>query len=316
MTDAVIENIDTRIQSPTRMAPNFQDPKAGGLIVFYHVAKTGGTAIRNIFERMAKERPSDFVSRRITIFDPTYDLWPVKEKDTCPPINNKARHRIRHLLPTVESLLQSNEPQRTILLEIHGGEYGLKAMAEHINEWRNISQSKNKPFFAFTILRNPVEHAVSYFNYFHFGCSEPWCDVQYDDASEDNLIKSIDRHPNLQCFFLLHDLHASFYERCKPTEAECNNMYNILLESLDWVGTTENLSSETIPLITSMLDGTTHIFDEDEKTNISEKGILKKLDQETVTIVKSRMELDSKLYDGVKDEFLFHKHYGGLFRES
>lgn len=88
------------------------------------------------------------------------------------------------------------------------------------------------------------------------------------------------------------------------------------MESLDWVGRTEKLSSETIPLVTSMLDGTKHSFDEHEKTNISEKGILNKLDEVTVTIVKSRMELDSKLYDGIKDEFLFHKHYGGLFRES
>jgi len=317
INDAFVGDIvTTQNHNSSKMLPNFRDPKVGGLMVFYHVAKTGGTAIRNIFERMAKDRPNDFVSRRITIFDPTYDTWPVRKRDTCPPINNKARHRMRHLLPTVESLLQSEEPERTILLEIHGGEYGLKAMAEHINEWRKKSNKNSRPFFAFTLLRNPVDFSVSYFNYFHYGCSEPWCDVQYDDASEDNLIKSIDRHSNLQCFFLLHDLHASFYERCKPTETECNTIYQILKESLDWVGTTENISSETIPLVTYMLDGTKNSSEDSDKVNVSEKGILKMLDQSTAMELKSRMEFDSKLYDAVKEEFSFHKYYAGLFHES
>ncbi len=299
------------VPEPIRSLPSFQGQKVGGFLLFYHVAKTGGTTIRTLFERMANERPDDFMSRRITLYSFSIDKKPVQKGDTCPPINYKAKHRMKNLLSTIESMMESKEPDRTMLMEIHGGEYGLKAMIEHINEWRKLSKRKNRPFFAFTLLRDPVEFSLSYFNYFHYNCAMPFCNDTYENATEENLVKATDSHPNLQCFFLLHDMHASFYNRCRPTETECNDVYEDMKQSLDWIGTTENISHDTMPLLTSMLEGTTkrpHNKNE-HKANTSVKGILKKLDESTVNSLKSRNELDSKIYNRVKEDFQLNELY-------
>lgn len=305
---------DTRVNAapePIRLLPSFQGQKVGGFLLFYHVAKTGGTTIRTLFERMANERPDDFMSRRITLYNFSIDKKPMQKGDSCPPINHKAKHRIKNLLSTIESMMESKEPDRTMLMEIHGGEYGLKAMTEHINEWRKLSKMKNRPFFVFTLVRDPVEFSLSYFNYFHYNCSMSFCNDIYENATEENLLKATNSHPNLQCFFLLHDMHASFYNRCRPTETECNNVYEDMKQSLDWIGTTENISHDTMPLLTHMLEGAVkRPHNENEhKANTSIKGILKKLDERTVNSLKSSNELDLKIYHRVKEDFQLNKLY-------
>jgi hypothetical protein len=41
--------------------------------------------------------------------------------------------------------------------------------------------------------------------------------------------------------------------RAPPTPEDCNNVYDMLLQDMDWIGTTEAMSQETIPLLTFML---------------------------------------------------------------
>merc|ERR1712003_599433 len=49
-------------------------------------------------------------------------------------------------------------------------------------------------------------------------------------------------------------MHPSFYDKCRVTRDECEGLYEKMKESLDWIGTTERLSFDTMPLLEYLLD--------------------------------------------------------------
>jgi len=325
----------------------------GGLVVFYHVAKTGGSTIRGLFKNLSKQSPPHFKYKRY--LNPQYrDMQATinhsavngnaKTMDihtsvnstaavltpylnTCVP-NGKDKHGMEKMHHSIIQML-SNNSTRTLLLEIHGGSPGLDTIASYIQQWREVSLLHNRPFFAFTLVRKPISHATSYLKFFHVKCKSFFCEHdQYENATEDSLLVSVQTHPNMQCFLLKHmssiaGMHPSFYTKCQVTEDDCKNTYKLMKQNFDWIGTTEKLSLDTIPLLSHILqyngngstdaDGNKGVVENEAKlkNNIIVKNfkVSKKLSFEenlnitTTSKLLNLSSLDQAIYDQVSTDY-------------
>jgi len=237
----------------------------------------------------------------------------------CVPSQNKEKKRrswMKLLSKRVESTLKSqNSTKKTLLLEFHGGVPSLRNLVPFIQKWRRLSHEHEKRFFAFTVVRDPIPYSVSYFNMFHFKCTHNWCEhEQYMNWTQDNLLKSL--KPNRQCFFLTHlssiaGMHPSFYDKCRVLKNDCKNIYNIMKDNLDWVGTTENLSFDTIPLLSRLLDYDYSTL-ENKKVAVKSKQELSRMKLNTTLGIRAFTELDQELYDNVRESYTLDKTIPGF----
>ena len=141
----------------------------GGLVIFYHLPKTGGTFIRDTL---------------INANIPIERVFSTKQL-----LGNKYGERIQKILSGLTTEL--------LVLELHGRFVGIPQLP--IRQWRDTALRHNVPFFAFTLLRDPVAFHDSYFAFFHRkGCQQRWCEpMTYDEMSESHLLESL--VPNKQC---------------------------------------------------------------------------------------------------------------------
>lgn len=209
----------------------------------------------------------------------------------------------------------------TYLWEIHGGGPGLELMASQYQQLRQACHAQNKSFFAFTLIREPLSFAPSYFKMFHLNCPLPWCEqMQFKDATEQHLLQSVQLHPNQQCFLLKHlssvaGMNPSFYEKCKVTREDCEHVYSVMKNTLDWVGTTEHLSSDTIPLLQ-------HLVNSDKSGQqaaaVKNQKVSKKLSfeesLETATLerMSEATSFDQFIFDKVRSEYVLEHIFPGV----
>ena len=181
----------------------------------------------------------------------------------------------------------------------------------------------NKPFFAFTLVRDPIPHAISYFKMFHVDCRDAWCEQNQFNATQDGLLMSI--VPNRQCFMLKHissiaGMHPSFYRDCTVSDDDCRELYRIMTHSLDWIGTTESLSQETIPLLSYMLSD--EVPGEIDVENVKNKKIANRslfeneLNDTAMTRLRLAMTQDQLIYNQVKQSYSIKKLYNLSFSEN
>ena len=109
------------------------------------------------------------------------------------------------------------------------------------------------PLFVFTLLREPTSHAISYFNFFH---------QTLESKPEEVRLRSLVF--NRQCHTL-----ASTVGKGRRRPHICATLYDKFLELFDWVGTTEHLTEETMPLLQHLLRFKTT---EEEKGNETSKN--------------------------------------------
>jgi len=315
--DQLVNNNSSSIEKDYLSAlPDFER-NGGGLVVFYHVAKTGGSTIRSLFQKVSQEKPSQFSYRRISspFRDELEDSTNIDSSDgeMCLPPGiypqwpTKVHGQFQRLL---SNNFNEESKEKTTLLEIHGGSPGLRELLPLIKEWREMSKSNNKPFFAFTTIREPVSYAKSYFKQFHLNCEHDWCEQdKYEDATEENLLMSTQL--NRQCFLLNHassvaGMKKRFYEKCKVTEDDCKDILKAMEDNLDWIGTTERLSKDTIPLLLRMFGFAYDDVSTKNKTigrneKVSEKlPYEKSLDESKVLALSP---FDQAMYARIKSEY-------------
>ena len=185
-------------------------------------------------------------------------------------------------------------------------------LSSQISKWRELSKSHGTPFFAFTMIREPISFLISYFNFFYVHCSDTWCEHTDYNLTEIDLLKAMTRIPNRQCFLLKHlssieGMDPYFYDQCSVTGEDCRNSYATLTETMDWIGTTEGLSTETIPLLQHILFANKTDERTVKKQNVHDKSSFKEsLQESTLQILRSKTTHDQWIYDEVKARYTPH----------
>jgi hypothetical protein len=274
----------------SRTLPTFED---GGVVIFFHVAKTGGTSIRTIFGDR----------RRIptVVLETSYNATHFLERSAL-----------------VDQILTRNTTfdlkKEVLFLETHGlNAPAMPFMHPHIQRWRQMAAEHGTSFFAFTIIRDPVSYAVSYFNFFNAApCALGFCPWRLYLPTEGNMVQTTEA--NNQCLLMARDHWGIFQQknRTAPTPQECNHVYDLLLQDMDWIGTTETMSEETVPLLTYMLSRNLtlaqtpvgHTYNVMSATK-NASSILKRssLHPATVDYIRSMSYLDQENYNRAERDF-------------
>ena len=281
-----------------RSLPEFlvrDDDKGGGVIVFWHLAKTGGTTVRKQcaslpgVDYLLLLSPSDYYGGSQLIED---RLTPSANTEEIDAYNHSRKH--------------------TLFVELHGvlSPPTVLEMESRVERWRSLSRQHGTPLFIFTIFREPTSHSLSFYNFFHK-------DLSYAPLQGDLSRKAFNR----QC----HTLAAPGHNK-----NVCAMLYNKLYQLFDWVGITERLTKETLPLLQHLLrykqaqQKFASIHEESfvlptnlSRTHYNEAIVGKntihreELSSETLQTLKEKTCLDRGLWERVQREYTLE-----IFRDS
>lgn len=276
LMDAPTSTTNTIKKMKPRKLPAFTE--TGGLVVFLHVAKTGGTSIRKDFETMAKVK---------RVLD---------EKQ----LSGEAAAKIDW------HLSKENTVNQTMLLELHGGHgepMTIFQIHPYLQKWKSQAAANNKQVFVFTLLREPVSFHVSYFNFFrHPNCKSAWCETPLMEITEENLLTSM--IGNHQCQYLARPYNNDVNTAVPVSQHECEAVYEILKSDLDWIGTTEDMQDITLPLLSFMLSGNAEAGRKMKVQN-HRRGKLSRhsLQETSVSRIRLASRYDQYLYERARSEY-------------
>lgn len=224
----------TKRPLPLFRSPEDSQEKGGGVIIFWHLAKTGGTSVRKQcatlpgVDYMMLVTPQDYEGGAQTIAD---RLTPPRS------LANSGDTLETEMYQTETENVDKHNHSRshTLFVELHGmNSPTVLGMESHLQQWRQLSEQHGTPLFIFTILREPVSYSISFFNFFHQQVTE--------QPSEFDLMRN---SFNRQC----HTLAAPPGQ----SRTACAQLYHKFYQYFDWVGTTESLTTATLPLLQHLL---------------------------------------------------------------
>ncbi|CAJ1970010.1 unnamed protein product [Cylindrotheca closterium] len=298
----------------------------GGLIFFLHVPKTGGTSIRRNFENL--EHVEYIFGRNYSVYwNEAPKVEDLIQGKSLLQRNQNRKHKNR--LRAISD--EGNEQGKVLFFEVHASTapsfYNLR---QRLARWRQVAKRNQVPVFFFTVVRDPIAFAISHFNYFHVDVRNP--SFEHVNATQENFLRFSLHNP--QCQFLFKG-EASMRKqlnkrKTKETSAklddsadsessnpfnasaiissdECSKVQDQMLELFDWIGTTETLSNETLPLLADILgrDGkfaTYRVSDKVKKVPVDLWG------KEHMTdfgrqVIQERSQLDLELYHRIQEEY-------------
>jgi len=269
---------ELHVPKESRPIPNF---RGGGVILYMHMAKAGGTTIREFF----LSSPNVIVAPRVKFSDilPKIKLW-------------------------VTGDFQKNQ---TLMVEIHDGlNPSYVDIASIIDRLRSQAHANKVPFFVFTTVREPLSHAISFYNFEHLDGGRGGRYVTGKPTEED-LIKIL--IPNMQCLFVARGDIAMWKDwatlKFGLTDEECEEAYNVIVKTMDWVGTTERMSNETLPLLASILTGDPSKGIEMKPKNVQNKKkkdtiIKENLSSHAIDHIWNITRVDSEWYQKIQRDYV------------
>jgi len=273
--------------SENRFSPVLNRPKRkfssfpkDGFLLFLHIPKTGGTTIRRSLDNLVNV---DY------LFVPGAGRY------------NESRSQVSQYLN-----LATVRRRKLLFLEIHGRDSpNLLQLVSQLKEWKAQAKTNGIPTFFFTIVREPISFAFSYFNFFHVG--RPNINFDQVTPTEANLLKYSNANP--QCQFLSHGENI-LRLRDTPVLLECEGAYQALLETMDWVGTTEKMSQETLVLLQRIVQqhfpANIEFTPERVSRKLANESIARsQVSQEGLQQLEDRSRLDTMLYRRVQRDFPF-----------
>lgn len=313
----------------------------GGIIVFYHIYKTGGSTVGKLLHELAKKDQNRFPSQDQKTGTNPYDY----ETAVSSPSRlffTMIRKHINWEDDCLTTLDLAENNKKLVLLELHVEHPApdfpsLVELAPILEKWRAEADRRGVGFFAFTLLREPVAHALSFFNFFHVGNTKPyhppptredhdyWNPFKPLQSTQKNFLRSY-YADNRQCQMLNADPESTrgapkdlvWNESPRSTEdiaashkpCHVDKVHDALFNSLDWVGTTENMQNETLPLLTQIVANDPSIgrnnvpFKVFDKNPAGKKGMKEfDLSKKTMTAILKRTKLDRGLYAEVVRNF-------------
>jgi len=252
----------------SRILPSLRN---GGIVVFFHNPKTGGTSIRD----MVKKDPSvHFVTRQKSPKEKIYsymDDWTSRSSN------------IIHFL------------------EIHGESPGFVELLPKLHEWKQQAAINNVPLFVFTMMRDPLDWLLSCFNFFclairkHTKCTSP--------PTIEGLLQQAKPNPQSRWYCFMNTIMAV------PNQTEVNmslcalqDLLPLLIQYMDWIGFMEEYE-ETLQVLRHVLpSNVTTTFRTRNKTRRKQ---LKRemLNENTTHYLQSIMSQDYDLYRGLQEAF-------------
>lgn len=261
--------------------------KSGGVALFVHLAKTGGSTVRGNFASSYNQ----------VEFRPL-----LKQSDW------------NRVVPQMERRLVTHNNKRILFIELHGqGSFpNAEQWPDILQKWRSLADFHQKHFFVFTIIREPLSHAVSYYNFFH---------KNQVNATEAMLMEHL--VANRQCTTLSRYKSSWWSSYQGVTDSRvCTELYKNLLQHFDWIGTTEHLDNETLPLLHQLLTMWTNetgtLKQEFSSYNVGKSASIhgSNLSDSTVAYIRKRTCLDRALWEQVQRDFpiqqVLQHHYNLL----
>jgi len=260
----------------------------GGLVFFLHIPKTGGTTIRRNLEKIEGIE---------YVFAKNYSAY----YDSA---------------PLVESVISKGSENKTVLFyEIHASTApSFFKLRNRLKRWRETAHHNRVPVFFFSLVREPISYSFSHFNFFHLQERNP--SFERCNATENEFLRKSVYNP--QCQFLFKGEPSMRGQRRNATGSnppklmvqseECEAVKENLFELMDWVGTTEHLTTETIPLLSKLLDKPT-IHWENYRVSKNEKSYIsfgkENVSSSVVETISDMSILDKKLYKEVESRYRY-----------
>ena len=253
--------------------PNFN---TGGVFVFWHLYKTGGSSITELIVELKDEHEAEL------------------REQGCQDSPDPAACQSRVIFLNQREELSMEDASKSVWLAEHKHKvvvynfhvefpstmYPTLIEAQPIlDEWRTYAEQHAVPFFAMTVLREPLGHALSFFNFFHVAVDwEEWSPFAGDmHPTEENFLQTY--VPNRLCHIMYNDAHSileapdialrdglleklylfmddeELQRRNATSQCDADKVKDVLYTSFDYVGVTDRLTDYILPMVAYLTFG-------------------------------------------------------------
>lgn len=308
--------------------PKLPDMTNGGVMVYFHLYKTGGSSITELMLETKADLEEDLTEY---------------EEESIYFYNQREELTGDDILESVE--IAKNKKMAVFYnfhVEFPSTMYPTLVEAAPIfNAWREYSESQGIPFFLATVVREPLGHSLSFFNFFHVAVDQElseWSPFIGDlQPTEENFLKTY--VPNRMCHLMYDDAHGileapdfalreglledihefmdeeEYNRRNEPSHCDVDVVRNILFGgTFDYVGVTDRISKHILPMFMKIVFGDENLADESEQRKdvnkifeIDQHALppLKKnaLSEATKEKVLKESAKDQQIYEEARDRF-------------
>jgi hypothetical protein len=329
---AFLENDVVDSELPPPAIPDFSN---GGILVYFHLYKTGGTSVAEFIVETKKEQDETLL---------------FEDESKYVVIYNYNNGKDLHGFDILDSFKLVKDQGKTVFYnfdaEFPSNCPTMVEAAPLLDSWRKAAKAEGVPFFLTTVLREPLSHALSFFNFFHVvdyeEDEEDWNPFTGDlKPTEEIFLKTY--IPNRLCHLMYDDVHGIFgapnfalregllenthhfmdeeelNRRNEPSHCDMEVVRKLLFGgTFDYVGVTERISTHILPMLTEIVFGDhTLAKDADKKMDITklftedQMPPLKKdkLSDATREMVLRESSKDTALYEEARDRFAHWPSY-------